>query len=322
MRCANLIYFLLPVSIFITASDNPKNALDYIPPDNFIGGWEANGDPIFVKPEKAGHFVSEPVEILKEFNAVWFASQLYSNYDSEMTIEIYEFATQSDAYGFYQIAPILNTAPPLSEGIKFKPYAPPPKCEIDTIRFIANRYLEAFKGRFYFRVKSDPEKGLAPLIDIGLYMLASLPGSSVQADMLSYLPLKNLVRGSERYIKGPAALNLLLGLTDEDIFKIKENDACAVAGEYRLGGGEYYLLVIFKYKDFETTSSVADSLQKYFQEKKWKTEIIPPIKKGLNPRAFSNKTYIAFWPNNDLIYFIWDTSNREQLLKALKQFSQ
>lgn len=298
------------------------NALDYLPPDNFVAGWEAGGNEFFARPEQAGFMLGETLPLLQEFGAVWYATETYyAGSDDELTIEIIQFPSNSDAFGYYQLSPVRHIEKEPSPGITVVPYGLPPACEIDTIRRVGDRYLEGYRDRFFFRLTSGPgDNSPITLLDEALYVLSSLPGTSLPADMVSLLPQNALVRGTERYIRGPVGLDLLLSWKGDDVFGFDEYSWKAVAGEYRLGGGKYCLLVIAEYDDETTAGAAAQKLQEYFQNDGWETVMVSPLRNGLHPRAFKNNRYAAFWPNRHRIWLLWDVPGMSELTSAFGLF--
>ena len=140
--------------------------------------------------------------------------------------------------------------------------------------------------------------------------------------MISNLPSTNLVFGTEKYLRGPVGLGRLTGLGDKDIMGLGDSSAKAVAGEYRVGSGQYYLLVIAEYKDANTANAAQDKLMQYFQDQQWQTVMMQPMAKGQHPRGFSQKKFTAFWVSGSQLYWIWDCDSQAQLNAAMGQNNQ
>jgi hypothetical protein len=236
-----------------------------------------------------------------------------------MVIEIYEFDSAADAYGYYQLSNVDFTPAPSSPGAAVLRYGLPPDPQFDTIRSIGNSFLEGWKDRFYFRVKMEDNQLPNELLDVAIYLLGSFPGSSIPPDIIGILPQDDLVVGTERFIHGPTGLKMLLGWSGDDIFGFDEYTWEAAGGEYRLGGGEYYLLVGVKYDEEGAADSVVERLQGYFQDHGWQTVIVPPMSFGAHTRAFHNESFAAFWSHDNRLWLIWDASNQEKLLDALNR---
>jgi len=308
---------MLAVSTMSISAEDEKNALDYIPPSNFVGGWEANGNELLLHPNDAAFILGDDLPLLLEYDLVWFATETYGNYRDEITIEIYEFPSASDAYGFYGLSPTPYAEKDDITGIVVQPYGLPPTPKIDTIRNVADKFLEGCKDRFYFRIVQ--ENMSEDLYEIGVYMLARFPGSSTPADIIGVLPVDDRVMGTERYIRGPVGLDLLLQWNGDDVFGFDEFDWKAASGEYRLGGGEYCLLVVAEYEDADSCSSATELLQGYFQDHDWETVILSPLENGAHPRGFSRDTCAAFWPDGNHLVLLWDLTDLEALSAALSQ---
>jgi hypothetical protein len=319
-------FLLISLLIFIPLLSSPasaadeKNALDFLPGDNFVSGWITTGNEVMASPRTMGSEFKDN-ELLLEYNPQWYASETYSKSDKHMTIEIYQFANTSDAWGYYQLSniPVTNLKP--SAGLTIAPYAVVPATIFDTIRKINNDYLDGYKDRFYFKLETDNGDDPSELLDIAIFMLALFPGEANPASMISLLPDRNISGGTERYIRGPAGFSTLTGFSVDKIPAFKE-EWSGVAAEYRITGGVYYLLSIIEFEDSTHASTAVDNLQTYFQDKNWDTVIVPAMKNGTHPRAFSDKSFIAFWSDGKHLWLISDADNQNNLMSALKAYDR
>ena len=309
---------LLLLVAFPAMSDDEKNALDYLPTGHLFEGWVATDNALLLHPREAAYLLGSDYQLLLEYDPVWYANEIYSNFGDEMTIEIFEFESQNDAYGFYSLSPIPYTDLEPSPGVVVEPYGAPPPTKIESLRQLGTDFMEGFKGRFYFRIYQPdlPET----LTSVGTWLLAELPGSTLQSEMVGILPLDERVMGTERYFRGPVGLDLLLSWTGEDVLGFNEYDWKAVGAEYRLGGGEYYLLIIAEYEDSDTASLASTRLLDYFQDSDFETIIAPATPDGHHPRAFQDDFCIAFWPDGDKLWFLWDLTDTDELMSALQNF--
>jgi hypothetical protein len=320
-----LLYSLLLLSLcFILVpgaawSQDDSNALDYLPSSQQISGWEPLGNEELMHGSSIEWLFPEEYPLMMEFDLAWYASETYSNFQNEMTIEIFEFPTTSDAFGFYALSHIKYADIDPVTGITVKPYGSPPPSVIDTIRTIDSSYLEGYKDRFYFRLRIDDDTVDSTLIQVAVKLQGNLPNYPVQADMIGLLPRRDLVNGTERYVRGAYGLDLLLDWDGYDIFGYNEYDWKAVCGEYRLGSGEYFLLLIARYDDSDTAAIAADRLQDRFSEKSWNTLIVPPLENGVHPRGFIDDTIAAFWNDGDKLWLCWDLTNQNALNAAMRQ---
>ena len=147
------------------AVGDDQNALDYMPPDNFMAGWVTSGDPLLASPRTVGYMLDNQ-PLLMEYDPLWFATQSYSNYEGEMTIDIIQFNSASDAFGYYQI----------SAGVSTAPYLTDPEIEFDTIRKINNTFFDGYKDRFYFKISGEEGDWSNALLDVAIYLYGRLPG--------------------------------------------------------------------------------------------------------------------------------------------------
>ncbi len=315
-----IIMIVYPVAAL--ADEDEKNALDYLPSSNFISGWEATGNEFIARPVRAGYLIADDIPLLMEFDCLWYATETYSLGNDEMTIEIFEFSSGSDAFGYYTLSYLNTGYVHPDDAVEVKPYDPPPFAEIDTLRhnvFMGIEKFEAYKDRFYFRISVTEENLPQSGIRAGLYLLARLPGTASPSNMIGILPVDNLVRGTERYIRGPVGLGYILGAQEDDLFGFDEYEWKAVAGEYRLGGGEYYLRIIAEYEDYETCNAVESQLIDYFQDNGWETVIYACPLSSIRPIAFRDDFYIAFWSSGTNLTLIWDLTDMEALDSAVMQ---
>jgi hypothetical protein len=316
---------LISLLIFIPLVSNPaiaadKNALDYLPSDNFLFGWVATGDENMASPRTIGSmFKSDP--LLLEYNPQYYASETYSNSTEQMTIEIYEFDNSSDAWGYYQLNNIPLTDLKPSAGITIAPYSVAPATIFDTIHKINNDFLDGYKDRFYFRLKRESGDDPSTLLDIGIYMLGHFPGDTNPATMVSLLPDSNISGGTERYIHGPIGFGILTGLTVDKIPTFKDKWT-AVAAQYRITSGVYYLLSIIEFENSAKATNAVEELQEYFQDQHWDTVMVPTMKNGAHPRGFSDKSFTAFWSDGSHVWMISDAKSQDRLLNAINQYDR
>ncbi len=311
----------LPVSgaMAMVAGEDELNALDYIPPSRFVGAWTATGNEVLLRPREAGYLLGDNLPLLLEYEPVWFASEIYALGEDEMTVEIFQFPSATDAFGFYSVSNVafadLNPAP----SVVHKPYDPPPSTQLETIRLIGDEFMEGHQDRFYFRIHTVESELALSGLRAALYLVNALPGSSVPA-RVAMLPGDSLVRGSERYIRGPEGLDLLTQWTGEDFLGFDDYTWEAAAGQIRLGSGEYYLLIIAEYEDADICRIAGDRLQRCFEEERWETVIVSPMRSGIHPRAFSDETYSSFWTEGKHLHLLWDLSSRSKLTSAISQY--
>jgi len=303
-------------------AETERNALDYIPPGQFVSGWEATGNEFVGSADRSGFLIGDLVPVAQEYDLVWFATETYARGQDEMSVEIFEFPSGSDAYGFYSISHIDPSIPPDAE-VRSTEYDPAPPVEFGIVRRAGNNekeWLEGYKDRFYFRILIAEEELNDSGIRAGLYLLANLPGASIEADMISILPAGDLVWGTQRYIRGPVGLSRIAATDGDDIFGFDEYTWRAAAGEYRLGGGSYYLLAIAEYEDEDTCEQAADRLKDWFTDAGWETVIVEPLRNGAHPRAFVSETCAAFWPDRDHLWLLWNLEDQDELTRALARF--
>jgi hypothetical protein len=314
---------LLPVASLAQDDQDERNALDYIPPSQFVAGWQAEGEEILAHPEQAGWLVGDDVYLLAEYDCVWVATENYSRGEDTMTVIIYEFPSASDAYGFYSVSYI---EPPDPEEIEVHPaYHTAPPAEIETIRRVTyndTEYLEAYQDRFYLRIIVAEDELNQSGLRAALAILGTLPGNAVPADMISILPGNNLIRGTERYIRGPVGLARIVGDYGYELFDFTTWDIKIAVGEYRAGESDYYLAVYAEFEDSDAAEESVLEMQDLFDDLGWETVIFAPLESGIHPRVFMdemNDMYAAFWQTGEHVVLLWDISDPEVLAAALEE---
>jgi len=302
------------------AQEDESNALDFIPPSQFVSGWEASGHEILAPPMRATWLLADDLDLLLEFDLQWYATETYTQGEDEMVVEIFEFKSTSDAFGFYNLSYIELPDP---EAIEVEPpYGNPPLSNIETIRRVTynnSEYLEAYQDKYYVRVKTKSEYLTVSGTKAALWILGRIPGFPGKADLLGILPTDNLVVGTERYILGPVGLDRIMPTNGYDLFGNNEYDWKAAAAEYRIGSGEYYLMVGVEYDDTDTAEAMVGSVSDYFTDGRYEPVLVRPFESGIIPHGYSGDNYLVIWSDGNYLWLIWDASDLDSLLAALGQ---
>jgi hypothetical protein len=319
-------FFFLLIPVFLsmggisTIAQDEANALDYLPPSQFISGWVASGNEVFDHPDDLEWLLGDGLQLLLEYEPVWFATETYNRIDDEMVVELYQFQTSGDAFGFYSLsnAAFKEFVPDPYE--VEKPYDPPPASQLGTVRIISKEFVEGYQDKFYFRIRTKEEELYDSGTRAALYLQMHLPGTSVPAAITGILPADGLVGGSERYVRGAAGLDYLAEWNAYDFLGFDEYDWKAVAGEYRVSGGKVFLLIIGEYEDDDTARIAGDRLQDYFQDSDWETVIVGSPDDSIHPRAFLGLTYAAFWVKDNHLWLLWDLDTPTDLNNAIADY--
>jgi len=318
-----VVILLLPSTSVAQDDREDMNALDYIPPSQFVSGWQAEGDEILAHPEQAGWLIGNDIYLLAEYDCEWVATENYSRGADTMTVIIYEFPSASDAYGFYTVSYI---EPPDPEEIEIHPaYHTSPPPEIETIRRVTyndTEYLEAYQDKFYLRVIVAEEELNQTGLRASLAILGTFPGYAVPADMISILPGDNLIRETVRYIRGPAGLTRVVGDYGHELFDFRTWEIGIAAGEYRAGESNYYLAIYAEFEDSDGAQTSALEMQEFFQDIGWETIVYAPLECGIHPRVFAdemNDMYVAFWTDGEHLVLLWNMPDTGVLAIALEE---
>jgi len=324
MHMKNFI-FLMAIALILAPGANAQddsNALDYLPPAQFLPGWEKSGNEFVSRANGAGFMVGDILPLLLEYNLQWYATDTYYKGPDEMRIEIFEFPSASDAFGFYSVSYI--TEPDPDEIYVEKPYAIPPLSTMDSIRRISGPerdILEGYQDRFYFRIDISEELLDVNGVRAGMYLMGELPGIANPADLVGVLPGDNRVHGTERYIRGPLGLNRLIDANGLDLLGFDTCDYKAVGAMYRLGAGEYFFLLITEYDDQDVSEAIVSELTGYFQDDEdWQTVMLPPLSSGIHPRGFTDEISSVFWSDGSNVWLLWDLTDMEAVQDAMELF--
>jgi hypothetical protein len=227
MRKALLLGVLLLFAPLQGASQTPVLP---VPP---ASGWEKAGAPAEFEKSQLFDYIDGGAEIFLEFGFDRLLVQEYAKGDSTIVLEVYQMASPESALGIYLQKCGAETP---VEGI-------PARNSGDYTQ------LTILKGRSFIHVNNlDGGATLLPvLIGLASRFLESIPeGPAVT--LLDGLPEKDRIRGSERLIRGPYALQSIYTLGEGDILDLR-GEVFALAADYRDQENEPSTRLVVPYPD-------------------------------------------------------------------------
>jgi hypothetical protein len=211
-------------------------ALDLLPPNGFLQAWERS-DParVFAAADLYG-FIDGGAELYLEFGFEQLVVQRYrprtpaagnAGLRGQIQLEIYRMADPTAAAGIY----LMNCG---------KESPDPAFRERHTVSPFQLRFK---RDRCYVVINNlDGDKRNVPqMLEFGKYVASRLPADA-PADALKALPQSNLVKDSQRLIRGPYALQAIYTLGEGDVLQLGRR-VTAVAGTYETPGGRSTLIV-------------------------------------------------------------------------------
>ncbi|MDI6699565.1 MAG: hypothetical protein QME85_11635 [Candidatus Saccharicenans sp.] len=204
-----------------------------MPGDAFYPGWKKSGQLITFTRADLYNYIDGGAELFLEFGFEKLYVQRYRSGESELSLEIYEMESPESALGVY-LAKCGQEVP--VEGLAARNTGEPTQFTILRERYFI--HLNNFEGR----------KELFPaMLALAQATLQNLPPDR-PVTLLDYLPKENLVKNSERLIRGPYALQPIFTFGEGDILQL-EGKVFGVVGSYRDEAGAIFTRIIIPYPD-------------------------------------------------------------------------
>jgi hypothetical protein len=199
-----------------------------LPPDGFLGAWKLAGPPKVYVGAQLYDYIDGGAEIFYELGFDRVTVQRYSAGADEIAVELYAMSDATAALGIYlgkcgQETPAAGLAD----------------------RHTAGRHQLMLVRERYFLVVDNlsGKRERAPiLVDFANTIARGLPATQ-PGNPLSVLSSADLIKGSERIIRGPLGLQAFILLGEGDILQLG-GAVTAVAGRYREGADEHTLILV------------------------------------------------------------------------------
>lgn len=201
------------------------------PDNNYLSGWVKSGQMHrFLKNDLYG-YIDGGAELFHEFGFEELLVQNYQQGEQEISLEAYRMENALAALGIYLM-----------------------KCGQETpidgiaARNSGNKYqINIVKGRYFVEVNSfaGDEAILPAAVELAQKLLASIK-TGAPISFPEWLPLANLIPGSERLIRGPYSLQTIYTFGEGDIFQL-QGQLFGVVANYRDETRRTFSQLIIKY---------------------------------------------------------------------------
>jgi hypothetical protein len=211
-----------------------------LPQNDFMPGWIKEEAPRTYQRGDLFDYIDGGAEIFIEFGFEKLFVQRYKKDASELALEVFQMDGPDAALGIYLMKCGQETPFP---GIRARNSG-------DKTQFTI------LKGRYFLHVNNfDSDENLVPImVELTRLTLGGLPDEK-PSDRFAALPKKDLVRGSERLIRGPYALQPIFTFGEGDILQLK-GQIFGLVADYKDPGGDIFTRVIIAYPDEATASAV------------------------------------------------------------------
>ncbi|MGQ9801364.1 MAG: DUF6599 family protein [Candidatus Saccharicenans sp.] len=204
-----------------------------LPGDGFYFDWKKSGRLITFTRADLYNYIDGGAELFLEFGFEKVYVQRYSSGQNELTLEIYEMESPESALGVY-LAKCGQETP--VEGLAARNSGEESQFTILRERYFI--HINNFEG----------QKELATvMLALARAVLTNLPPDR-PTTLLDYLPKENLIKNSERLIRGPYALQPIFTFGEGDILQL-EGKIFGVSGNYLDEEGRIYTRIIIPYPD-------------------------------------------------------------------------
>jgi len=219
-----------------------------LPGDNFYPGWKKSDRQVTFTRADLYNYIDGGAELFLEFGFEKVYVQRYGSGDSELTLEVYEMESPEAALGVY-LAKCGQETP--VEGL-------PARNSGEESQFTILR------ERYFIHVNNfaGGQRLLPAMLALARITLQNLPPDRPIA-LLDYLPKENLVKNSERLIRGPYALQPIFTFGEGDILRL-EGQVFGVVGNYQDGKGNITTRLIIPYPDEVRARAALEHLRQNF----------------------------------------------------------
>jgi|GEM_PF-320219 len=219
-----------------------------LPGDEFYPGWKKSDRLITFTRADLYNYIDGGAELFLEFGFEKLYVQRYRLGESELSLEIYEMESPESALGVYLVKCGKETP---VEGLEARNSGEESQFTIVRERYFI--HINNFEGG----------RELLPVMRaLAAETLKNLPTDRA-ISLLDYLPRENLIRNSERLIRGPYALQPIFTFGEGDILQL-EGKVFGVVGSYRDEAGGIFTRIIIPYPDEQRARKAMEHLQQNF----------------------------------------------------------
>jgi hypothetical protein len=240
MKIITIILFIL-ISSF--ASHN-LTAQVTLPSDDFIQGWKKDDQTLHFQKDNLFDYINGGAEIFHEFGFKDLIVQSYKNGEEEIVLELYQMESSESALAIY-----------LTRKGKENPV------KDISARSTGKRYqFTILRGPYLIQVNnfSGNEMLIPTMTKLIQPVLTEIPEGNYY-NIFENLPKENLVKGSERLIRGIYSLQPIFTFGEGDIFQL-DGKIFGVIGDYKNENGECYSQIIIEYPDTKKSEIAFENL--------------------------------------------------------------
>ncbi|MCX8160211.1 MAG: hypothetical protein N3G18_04675 [Candidatus Saccharicenans sp.] len=219
-----------------------------LPGDEFYPGWKKSERLITFTRADLYNYIDGGAELFLEFGFEKLYLQRYRSGQNELSLEIYEMERPESALGVY-LAKCGQETP--VEGIATRNSGEESQFTILRERYFI--HINNFEGR---------KELLSVMLALAKAALQNLPPDR-PITLLDSLPKENLIKNSERLIRGPYALQPIFTFGEGDILRL-EGKIFGVVGNYRDDKGHITTRIIIPYPDEARARAALENLIQNF----------------------------------------------------------
>jgi len=233
MKTLSLVVLLLTL-VFTPLKSEPA-----LPGDNFYPGWKKAAGPRSFKKADLFNHINGAAELFLEFGFADLRVQHYRGDGHEISLELYRMENPTSALGIYLLKCGKETPLP---GI-------PARHSADPYQFTI------VKGSYFIQVNnpSGSKKLLPVMKELAVRLTQEIP-TGEPVTLLSLLPSRDLLPGSEAILRGPYALQKIFFFGEGDILQLKGKHF-AIAGDYKDAAPGSYTMILIPFPDRGTAVS-------------------------------------------------------------------
>lgn len=258
-RTLAILFHLVLVILSLTVLSGALFSEVVMPGEAFYPGWKKSGKLITFTRADLYNYIDGGAELFLEFGFEKLYVQRYRSGESELSLEIYEMESPESALGVY-LAKCGQEVP--VEGLEARSSGEESQFTILRERYFI--HINNFEGG----------RELVPAMRaLAAETLKNLPPDRA-ISLLDYLPRENLIKNSERLIRGPYALQPIFTFGEGDILQL-EGKVFGVVGNYRDESGSIFTRIIIPYPDELRAQAAFKHLQQNFDPYHKIIEIAP-----------------------------------------------
>lgn len=219
-----------------------------LPDSNFSPGWEKESALLVFQKNDLYGYIDGGAELFHEFGFENLTVQSYFQGAAELTLEVYQMQNPTAALGIYLMKCGKET----------------PLAGIDARNTGSHLQATIVKNNIFVQINnfSGNQNTQPDMIKLASALLSSIaPAAPVK--ILELLPRESLIKGSERIIRGPFALEPIFTFGEGDIFQL-DGKIFAVLGDYQISENAAYTNIFIPYPDEKTAGIAFKNVAKNF----------------------------------------------------------